>query len=185
MSLRRGFKANANRIAVRLRRSLELPPEAPMDLAVIAARLNIKLAPLTSFAREHPGAVHQLTVVDPGAFSAATVRNGDRRIIIYNDTHRPGRQSSSISHELAHVLLGHSFTLPIDASGCRNFDRDLEEEANWLSATILITDQAAVHIVRTGIDNDTACKLYKVSTPLLRMRINASGALIKVKRSYQ
>lgn len=183
MSLRRGFKANANRISLRLRRSFGLRPEAPIDLALIAARLNIRIVPLTEFADEYPAAVKQLTVIDSGAFSAATLPVGGRRIIIHNDTHDSGRQSNSIAHEIAHVLLGHRFTLPIDASGCRNGDRDLEEQANWLGPTILISNEAAIHIVRIGMDTGTACKLYKVSPVLLRMRINASGAAIRVRRA--
>jgi hypothetical protein len=37
---RQGFKASANRISVRLRRGQELPAHAPIDLAVVAARLQ-------------------------------------------------------------------------------------------------------------------------------------------------
>lgn len=185
MSLARGFKANANRISLRLRKSLDLRPEDPVDLLIVAARLKITVVPLTEFAAEYPSAVRQLTVTDPGAFSAATLPLGDKKIIVHNDKHDPGRQSNSIAHEMAHVLLGHSFTLPIDASGCRNVDRDLEDQANWLGPTLLISNEAAIHIVRTNMDSAAACKLYKVSLPLLRMRINGSGAVIRFKRSYR
>lgn len=183
MSLRRGFKANANRISLRLRRSLELRPEDPIDLALIAARLQIGIVPLTDFARECPSAVRQLTITDRAAFSAATLPIADRKIIIYNDSHDPGRQSNSIAHEISHVLLGHPFTLPIDVSGCRNVDRDLEDQANWLGPTILIPNEAAMHIVQTGLETQAACRLYKVSEPLLRMRTNASGAMIRLRRA--
>jgi len=183
MSLRRGFKANANRISLRLRRSLGLHPDAPIDLNGIAARLGITIVPLSSFATEHAAAVHQLLRVDPGAFSAATlVVEGGRRIILYNDGHDAGRQQNSIAHEIAHVLLGHESTLPIDASGTRVLDRDIEDEANWLGSTILISNEAALRIVRDNLDTDTACALYKVSAAVLRMRINASGAVIRMKR---
>ena len=183
MSLQRGFKANANRISLRLRKSLELRPEDPIDLAVIAARLRIRIVPLSDFVRECPSAVTQLTVADRAAFSAATLPIASKKIIIYNDSHDPGRQSNSIAHEISHVLLGHPFTLPIDASGCRNVDRDLEDQANWLGPTILISNEAAMHIVQTGLDTANACRLYKVSELLLRMRVNASGAMIRRKRA--
>jgi hypothetical protein len=185
VSLRRGFKSRANQISVRLRRGQGLSPEAPIDLRVVAGRLEIDILPLSSFRREYPGPVKQLSKIDPSAFSAATLR-GDcgKRIIVHNDSHDRGRQNNSIAHELAHVLLGHPFTLPIDASGCRNIDRDIEDEASWLGAVILITDEAAIHIVRSAFDSDTACSMYGVSLPLLRMRINGSGARIRVQRSY-
>lgn len=72
---------------------------------------------------------------------------------------------------------------PVDNSGCRNHDRDLEDKAGWLGATILISDQAALHILRQGYDEETACSIYGGSEPLLRMRINGSGARIRHRRS--
>lgn len=184
MSLRRGFKASANRLAVRLRHGQDCAPHEPIDLEIIAERLDIEIVPLSSFAKETPKAVQQLSITDSDAFSATTIRfETGKRIIIDNDSHHPRRQRSNLSHEISHVLLGHPFSYPIDNSGCRNHDRDLEEEANWLGATILISDEAALHILRQGIDEEAACSAYGVSLPLLRMRINGSGARIRHSRS--
>ena len=185
MSLRRGFKSRANQISVRLRRSQGLSPEAPIDVAIIAARLKIEIVPLSSFVGEYPKEVRQLSRIDTGAFSAATLRvDSNKRIIVHNDSHDPRRRQNNLAHELAHVLLGHPFTFPIDASGCRNLDRDIEDEASWLGPTILVSNEAALHIVRRAFDDETACSMYGVSLPLLRMRINASGAMIRVRRSH-
>ena len=184
MSLRRGFKASANRISLRLRRGLGLRPTDPIDLMAIAAKLNVPVVPLSEFRSEFPAAVKQLSIVDPSAFSAATVPiEGGRRVIVYNDSHDPGRQNNSIAHEIAHILLGHQSTLPIDSSGKRVVDRETEEEANWLGATILISDEAAFRIVRDGLSTQGACDLYGVSAPLLQMRRNASGAVIRARRA--
>jgi Zn-dependent peptidase ImmA (M78 family) len=140
--------------------------------------------PLSTFRIELPDSVKQLSIVDTAAFSAATVpiENG-RRVIIYNDGHDPGRQNNSIAHEIAHILLGHPSTLPIDSSGKRVIDRDIEDEANWLGATILISDEAALRIVRDGLSTREACDRYGVSAPLLQMRRNASGAVIRARRA--
>jgi hypothetical protein len=185
MSLRRGFKADANRLSLRLRRSLGLTPESPIDLNLIARRLDLVIAPLSSFADVHPDLVHHLMRIDPGSFSAATLPCGqNRRVLVHNDHHSRERQRSDIAHEIAHLLLGHPFTLPIDTSGCRNIDRDIEDEAAWLGAVILISDPAAIHIVRNAMDTETACRVYGVSAPLLQMRINASGARIRVARRF-
>jgi Zn-dependent peptidase ImmA (M78 family) len=139
----------------------------------------------SSFATECPDAVRQLTRGDQSAFSAATLPLDDgRRIIVHNDSHSRARQRSNIAHELAHVILDHPFTLPIDSTGSRNLDRDIEDEANWLGSVILISDEAALHMVREAMDSRTACIQYEVSGPLLRMRINASGARIRVGRQY-
>ena len=184
MSLRRGFKAHANRLALRLRRGQNRAPHDPIDLEIIASHLEIPIVRLSSFAKTNPRAVQHLSITDSDAFSATTIRlETGKRIIIHNDSHHPRRQRSNLSHEISHVLLGHPFTYPIDNSGCRNHDRDLEDEANWLGATILISDEAALHILRQGIDEETACSAYAVSLPLLRMRINGSGARIRHSRS--
>lgn len=185
MSLRYGFKAEANRISLRLRQSLGLRPEAPIDLDAAARRLNLEVVPLSSFLDECPDAVRQLTFTDRGAFSAATIPCGpQRRLIVHNDGHDRRRQRSNIAHEIAHMLLEHAFTLPIDNSGCRIVDRDIEDEASWLGAAILISDPAALYIVRSSMDTMTACETYGVTEPLLRMRINASGAKIRMARAY-
>jgi Zn-dependent peptidase ImmA (M78 family) len=123
--------------------------------------------------------------LDTAAFSAATLACGPtRRVILHNDGHDWRRQRSNIAHEIAHLVLKHPFTLPIDGYGCRNIDRDVEEEATWLGATILIPDAAALHIVRAALSTPAACELYGVSAPLLRMRINASGARVRLARAY-
>lgn len=185
MSLKRGFKAEANRISLRLRANLRLAPHAPIDLMALAEHLGLTIVELTAFASEYPDAVRHLTVVEQGVFSAATVPfpNG-RRVIVHNDTHSRVRQRANIAHEMSHMILGHPFTLPIDATGCRTVDRDIEDEANWLGPVILISNEAALHIVRECMDTETACARYDVSEPLLRMRINASGARIRVGREY-
>ena len=184
MSLRRGFKASANRISLRLRRGLGLLPEAPIDLRAIALKLSVPVVPLTSFRDAYPQAIKQLTLVDPGSFSAATVPFEDgRRAIVYNDSHDPGRQNNDIAHELAHILLGHQSTLPIDPRGKRLIDHGIEEEAGWLGGTILISNEAATHIVRMKMGTQAACGLYGVSLPLLQMRCNLSGAAIRARRA--
>jgi hypothetical protein len=184
MSLRHGFKASANRMALRLRGSFGLRPHDPIDLRAIANRLKIPVIELSSFREAHVGAVDQLFVVDQAAFSAATVPlPTGRRVIVYNDSHDRGRQNNSIAHEISHILLGHPPALPIDPSGKRLIDREIEEEANWLGPTILISNEAALHIVRVRMGTEVACDLYGVSPQLLQMRRNASGAVIRAQRS--
>jgi hypothetical protein len=42
----------------------------------------------------------------------------------------------------------------------------------------------SLRIARTAMDFDTACETCGVSLPLLRMRVNGSGAHIRMKRTY-
>src|SRR5208282_865216 len=111
MSLRRGFKAEANRIALGLRLDLGLAPEAPLDLYVAARKLQVTVVPISAFADELPDAVTQVMRRDPQAWSAGLLPiSGTKRILLHNDAHTLGRQSSNIAHELAHVLLKHPCT---------------------------------------------------------------------------
>lgn len=88
MSLRWGFKAEANRISLRFRRDLGLAPYAPIDLFSLAERLGAHVVPLSAFADECSDAVRHLTHVESSAFSAATVPlPNNRRVIIFNDSH--------------------------------------------------------------------------------------------------
>src|SRR5262249_27483804 len=158
---------------------------APIDLKAAAGRFGANIVRLCDLTEAPAEAIRHLTKVEPGAFSAMTVPLSDtERVIIYNHTHSSGRRNSNIAHEIAHLALGHKFTLPIDTTGCRIIDRDVEDEANWLGPTILISNEGAIHILRQDMDAQTACELYGVSKDVLRMRINASGARIRLERSY-
>ena len=69
MAFRRGFKAEANRIALRVRAQMDLSPIAPIDPALVCAHFDIvllKLSELDCDARRFLG-------VDQAAFSAVTV----------------------------------------------------------------------------------------------------------------
>jgi Zn-dependent peptidase ImmA (M78 family) len=105
MSLRRGFKAEVNRISLRLRTSLGLAAHAPINLAALANELAIRLVPLSSFKDECPEAVHYLTRKEPSTFSAATVQH----VIVFKDSDSKARSQSNIAHEIAHIVLGHEF----------------------------------------------------------------------------
>ena len=67
-------------------------------------------------------------------------------------------------------------------SGCRNYDRDQEGEANFLAGCILIPNEAARRIVMSGMDLLEARESYGVSDQMLQYRLNASGARIQRNR---
>ena len=176
MSLPRGFKAKANRIAVGLRRQMDLPGEAPIDLYELADRLRLRVVPISAFADTCPEHMVQLVTSDSSAFSASLVHLEHSRIILVNDGHSLPRINSSIAHEIAHALLAHRPTLPFNSSGCRNFDKDTEEQAGCLSAHILIPNEAALYITRSHCSTDAICERYGVSRKMLEYRLNTSGA---------
>jgi Zn-dependent peptidase ImmA (M78 family) len=102
---------------------------------------------------------------------------------LHNDGHHLGRQASDITHELGHGLLVHQPAPALSIVGCRDWDAVLEEEANWLGAALLISDEAAIHISRSGMSMREAAVAYGVSEQMVRMRVNVTGAVARVRRS--
>ncbi len=186
MSLPHGFKAQANRIAVGLRAQMGLAAYDPIDLDALAGWLRVSVVYLSDFAESCPDQVAQLTCRDSAGFSAMIFPIGDgRSIAIVNDAHSPGRQNSSLAHELAHHLLLHSPEEVNNCAGCREFEGGVENEANFLAGCILIPNEAARHIVRSRIDASAAQLRYGVSDRMLEWRLNVSGARIQRRRAQR
>ena len=182
MSVPRGFKAKANRIAVGLRRQMALQDEAPINMENLASRLRLPVVPITEFADACPEAVAQVVDQDPVAFSAMLLPVGTGRIILVNDKHSFGRRNSSLAHEISHALLAHPPSQVFSQPGFRNFNKDMEDQAACLSGYILIPNEAASHIVWSNSDLEATCEEYGVSRQMLDYRLNASGARIRRER---
>ena len=183
MALRRGFKTEANATASEIRAELKLHSIAPLNPWELANHLEIPVMTLSSFGPTIPTAVAYFLEKDTKAFSAMTVFDGTRRAIVYNDSHSKSRQASDISHEISHGVLLHTPRQVFDGSGCRDWNEDEEDEANWLAGVLLITEAAAISVVRRGLTIEQAAAEYCVSTQMMRWRINATGAHTRVNRT--
>ena len=181
-SFRRGFKTEATTIARDIRAELGLSPVAPLDPWALAEYLGIPIYPLSALQAVAPGACAAFAGRLKRQFSAVTVFDGPTRAIVHNDHHAPQRQRSDLAHELAHCLLFHPATAPISDGGSREWDATAEREAAWLSATLLVPDDAAVLIARRGRPVKEAAQEYGVSEKLMTYRLRVSGALIRVAR---
>lgn len=178
MGFRRGFKAHANRIALRVRQQMGLAAAAPIDPVEMCARFDIELIALSDLECD----ASRFLGVERSAFSAMTVPCGLKRAIVHNDSHHAYRQRSSICHELAHCFLGHECTPPLTDDGERARDSDIEGEANFLAGVLLVTNEAALHIMRRGLVAG-ASEMYGVSEQMLEYRLRVSGALTIHRRS--
>ncbi|MBW4505915.1 MAG: ImmA/IrrE family metallo-endopeptidase [Scytonematopsis contorta HA4267-MV1] len=176
VNYRRGFKKEANDYARELRAELGIEPHARLCPWQLAEHLDIPVEPLSAFRDTISEAVHYLMVEDTKSFSAVTVFDGMRRLIVHNDSHDIFRQSSNISHELSHAILLHPPTEPFSEYGCRNLNQEYEDEANWLGPTLLISEEAALHIVRTEMTIDEAVEHYGATKQVINMRLNVTGA---------
>jgi hypothetical protein len=171
LGFQRGFKAEANRIAVRVREQIGLNARSPIDPVKVCEHFDIRLIHLSELDLD----CSRFLQGDKSSFSAVTVPCGLHTAIVHNDAHHPYRQRSNICHELAHCFLGHQCTPPLTASGERSRDGGIEAEANFLAGALLVTNEAAIYIVRSGLVL-SAQQIYGVSQPMLDYRLRVSGA---------
>lgn len=184
MDLRRGFKSEANGIALEVRRELKLRPPDPLDPFQLAEQLAIQVIPLSDFASAAPAMFRHFSRVDRSAFSAITVfADRSKRVIIHNDSHSGGRQASNVAHELSHGLLHHPPRAALDGRGCRDWDQTQEHEAQWLAGALLVPDEAAILIARQELSVVRAAKTYGVSEQMMTFRLNVTAARVRVTRA--
>lgn len=179
LEFRRGFKAEANRIALNVRQQMGLQARSPIDPEKVCKFFEITLLKLSELDLENCSFLDQ----EKSVFSAVTVPRGMCTAIVHNDSYHPYRQRSNICHELAHCFLGHRCTPPLTSAGERARDGGIEAEANFLAGTLLITNEAARYIVNNGLTG-TAQKIYGVSQLMLEFRLRMSGALTIRRRSF-
>ena len=176
MALRRGFKAEANSLARALRSELGLLFKAPLNPWKLAEHLDIPIMTLSEMRESVPIPVNYLSTLGNDEFSAVTVFDDTRRVILHNDNHTLGRQASDIAHELAHGILLHSPHQAIDTNGSRYWDATMEEEANWLSGALLISEEAAIEIAKLNLSVPEAAERYGVSKQMINFRLSVTGA---------
>ncbi len=175
MGYRRGFKSEANAIAIEVRAELGLGSLDALDPWSLAEHLDVPVWPLTQLDKKVPDVVRHLKHVEPDAFSAVTVFRGTRRTVVHNDAHSAGRQASNVAHELSHSLLHHR-PAPARQLWLPRVEQGIEDEAQWLAGALLIPEDAALRIVRAELSEDQAAERFRVTAPMVRFRVNVTGA---------
>jgi Zn-dependent peptidase ImmA (M78 family) len=184
MTLRRGFKSEANWLARDVRDDLGIAPHLPLCPWKLADRLGFPVVPLSKFAGSEPSAVAYLgSTSGQKDFSAITLFQGTKRLIIHNDSQGVKRQAANIAHELAHGILLHQPKPLLDQEGARFYDSIVEAEANWLGPALLVSEEAALHIARLRLPVSKASDIYGASEELVRMRLNVTAAISRARRA--
>jgi Zn-dependent peptidase ImmA (M78 family) len=187
--MRRGFKSEAERIALKVRRDLGLGTADPLDPWRLAQHQEFvvlttrELGCLPHEAEKHEEAVSHFEEDASGDFSALTAEIAGVKAIVLNSGHSRARQANSLAHELSHALLRHPPRPAFGPGGCRNCNPQEEEEADWLGPVLLVPRDAALGLVRENVPIESAAQRYGTSVELMRMRINTSGARVQVQRS--
>lgn len=182
--MRRGFKAEAERLAARTITQVGGKPDRPIDIRTLAEQLRVTVLSATEII--NIAQLRELEELQPGAFSAATFHlPGNRVVAVFNPLNEPGRTNSDIAHELAHILLNHEVREVQQLAGHTFFtcDPEQEEEANWLAGCLLLPRPLLLREAYAGANPDSLAARYKVSPTMARFRLNTSGVLLQAQRS--
>ena len=183
----RGFKNWCETIALHHRRALKLHPTDPLDPQALANSLAVQVHGVQEIPGLNPQVLQTLLRDDRDSWSAVTITNGCNSVIILNSSHRGGRPASDLMHELAHIIIGHEparIDITEDGSLILNtYDRQQEDEANWLAGCLLLPRDALLWIKQQGLDLRTAARQYGVSVTMLQYRLNVTGVEYQHQRT--
>ena len=175
--LRRGFKAEAERIALELRAEMGLAPADRLDGRDLARHLGIPVVQVRDLKGEARDESLARLLAKEAGFSALTVCAGARRLIVYNQRTPPGRRASSLAHELAHIFLEHPPVAAAGLDGRRLWDQELELEANWQAGALLVPREGALAWLRRERGPAGGERHFGVSRALFLWRLHQTGAL--------
>lgn len=186
---KRGFKKRCEDQSIRIRKALSLNTSAPLDPYLLAEKSKIKvLTPeqIKDLAQED---LNILLNEDPSGWSAVTLCLRGTYIIILNSSHSDGRSSSDLMHEISHIIIGHKPSrIDLTEDGLlilNTYDKDQEQEADWLSGSLLLPRDALLLIKRKGLKGFAAQKIYGVSSNMLNFRLNITGVNRQFQRFYR
>lgn len=185
MTLRRGFKSEAERTAAAQRHELGLQPHEPLDPYRLLDHHGITVRTPSEIAAMSLIGSDTLAVLDAHAdcWSAVTVRTPAGIVVVHNPRHEQPRRHSNLTHELAHVLLGHAPGALQTVAGCvmRDFDEQQEEEAACLGDTLLAPRVALQEAARRKLTLAQAAEHLGASQQLTTYRAHITG----VTRQYR
>ncbi len=181
-SLRRGFKGEAERLSLSVRAELGLKVDDRLDCLYLADQMGVPVISVTALGKDgaRPESVSRLSAFEAG-FSALTVCDGTRRLIVYNPGEPPGRQANSLAHELSHIVLEHPSAPAIADGGCRLWDATFEAQADWLAGALLVPREGALAWLKRGGNLNDGARHFGVSRWLFQWRVNQTGVARQLK----
>jgi Zn-dependent peptidase ImmA (M78 family) len=176
---RRGFKTWCESTAIQQRKALRLRPFDPLDPVALARQLGIRVWAVEQIPDLSASCLKVLVEDDADSWSALTLCDGSKRLIVSNSAHSRGRQASDLMHELAHILIGHTpAELGITEGGLLmldSYDKQQEEEATWLTGCLLLPREAVIYIRRRELDEGAIERVYGVTPSMWRYRVGVTG----------
>jgi Zn-dependent peptidase ImmA (M78 family) len=184
MSFRRGFKAEAERIAAQTREELNLSLDDRLDPLSLARHLCIPVLEIGELAAMlgKPALGSYFLIEDVDSLSALTLFYGRKRMIVHNESHAPTRRVSNLAHEISHCILEHVPEPVLRPDGRRCWNEKVEAEAAWLAGALLLPRAGALKLARGGLDDDLIARCFGVSAALCRWRMNETGISSQLQR---
>jgi Zn-dependent peptidase ImmA (M78 family) len=182
MTLRRGFPAEAERHAARIRSELGQSPTSQLSIKTVAEHLDIRIIAadeLIDITR-----LQELERIQAFAFSACTFDFDGIKVVVFNPIRSAERRESDIGHEVSHVILGHELSALRTVAGTpfRTCQPDQEEEATNLAGTLLLPRPLLLSATRRGLGVEEISQRYGVTIEMARFRLNRTG-VVKQTRS--
>jgi Zn-dependent peptidase ImmA (M78 family) len=175
VTLPRGFKAAAEREAVRLRGAMGLRPTDGLSIRRLAAHLDVKVVSADQLVITER--LEELERLQAFAYSAATFEILGRCYIVTNPLRSVGRLTSDVAHELAHMLLKHELTEIRDLAGVpfRTCRPDEEEQATAFGATLMLPRPLLEAAALGGLGPGEIAADNEVTIEMARYRYNTTG----------
>jgi len=183
MTLRRGFRTEAERLAESLRADLGLEPAAKLSIREAASAHGVRVVAADALVERQE--LVELERVQAFAFSACTFDIAGRSVIVFNPLRTEARRRSDIAHEFSHLLLGHELTEIREVGGVpfRTCRPDQEEEATNLGGTLLLPRPLLLRAVARGMTPDAIATEFRVTVEMARFRVNTTGVARQIERA--
>ena len=185
--MRRGFKAWCERTSQEYRASLGVRLAERLDPRRLAGVLGVRVATPEGIPGLSRDSVEQLTKVDRDSWSAVTIAQNGRRLVVLNSGQSRARRTSSLAHELAHIILNHApdeTVLSDEGFLFRgSFDRAQEEEADWLAGCLLVPRDGLLAACRWSADQLDLAARFGVSGDTIAWRLRMTGVMRQLRAS--
>lgn len=171
--LEKGFKAEAERISLDLRKQLGLTAFSKLCAFELAKHLRIKIRSIQDD--------YGFTDTSYSDWSACLIYNKNNHpVIIHNKVHTQARQQSDVMHEISHFYRKHplpeqdyDFIVP---TAMLSINPLYEEEASWLGGVLQLPRKALEWaIFNQKMTGGSIADFYTCSPEMVRYRVNVSG----------
>lgn len=175
---KRGFKTFADNKSIELRKELGIKPSHPLPGLTLAEHLKVKVLYPKDVPELDPQSLSCLLLGNVSEWSGVALHVRDQPLIIINNSQSLARQESTIMHELAHIICGHSmgeFKSLSDGILLRNFNKEHEREAEWLGGCLQLPGVALYYSHEDGLSIQEISEKFNASVDMVKFRMNMCG----------